>query len=121
MKISARGLAAAALACHALLIGVFGVTLARGLARGSFGSLAWIAAALPLIAAWPGLRRRNRTAEQWTAFLLVLYAGAASVEVVASAGGAPLAAIALFAALAELGILFALSRAPQLPLRADRE
>jgi len=69
-----------------------------------------VAAALPLVAAIPGLARRRRYTYQWLAFALVGFAGAASVEVVASLGRSPFAATVLLAALVELGLLFTLSR-----------
>ncbi len=79
-----------------------------------------IAAALPLAAAIPGLVRRRRYTYLWLAFALVGYAGAAAVEVVATSGGSPFAAIALLASLAELGLLFTLSRPARPRPRANR-
>jgi uncharacterized membrane protein len=79
------------------------------------------AAALPLVAAIPGLRRRRQYTYQWLAFVLVGYAGAASVEVVATSGGSPFATIALLAALVELGLLFTMSRASRSPPQSNHE
>src|SRR5690606_18570883 len=76
--------------------------------------------ALAIAAAIPGLVRRRRYTYLWLAFALVGYAGAAAVEVVATSGGSPFAAIALLASLAELGLLFTLSRPARPRPRANR-
>jgi uncharacterized membrane protein len=97
----------AALVVHGTLI--FAVAAAVGLEPGPRLAIAAVAA-LPLLLAVPGLVRGRRYTCQWLAVLLVLYAGAASVEVVAAAGQAHAAALALLAALAELGLVLALIR-----------
>lgn len=79
------------------------------------------AAALPLVAAVPGLRQRRRYTYQWLAFALVAYAGVAVVEVVATSGRSPFATLALLAALIELALLFTLNRARPSPPPANRE
>jgi uncharacterized membrane protein len=67
----------------------------------------------------PGLLRRRRAAYQWLAVGLVLYVGAASVEVVAASGQARAAALVLLAALVELGLLLALIRGVRPPRSAE--
>jgi uncharacterized membrane protein len=69
-----------------------------------------VAAVVPLVATLPGLAGGRRTVERWLALLLVVYVGAATVEVVATSGRAALASIALLAAVAELGLVLALIR-----------
>jgi uncharacterized membrane protein len=105
----------AALCCHAALVVAI---LGSAVRATSFGAAAATAlAAAPLMATLPGLLAGRRRAASWTALLTVIYAAAATVEIVARAGAAPFATGALLAALGELGLLFALSRRPQ----ADRE
>ena len=70
-------------------------------------------ALLPLAATLPGLIAGRRRIESWAALCTVVYAAAATGEIVASGGTAPFAAFALLAALCELGLLFVLSRRPQ--------
>ncbi len=112
---SRRVLVRAAWICHAALLAAvtFGV-LTSAWSTGVRLTLAAVAAA-PLLAAMPGLRRRHRYTYQWLAFALVAYAGAAAVEVIAAAGRAPFATLALLAALVELGLLFTLNRVPPSP------
>ncbi|MBN1237701.1 MAG: DUF2069 domain-containing protein [Gammaproteobacteria bacterium] len=69
-------------------------------------------AAAPLLLAVPGLRRRQRTTYQWMSVALVIYVGAAAVEVVATLGASVFSGIALFSALAELVLLLQLIREP---------
>lgn len=103
----------AVLACHAALILLLATaTLAGGITSYLLCAAAVIVAPL-LIAAYALLRRRN--AERWLAVLLVPYAGALSVEVVARAGGAPLLSAALLTSVLELGLLLALIRASRPP------
>jgi uncharacterized membrane protein len=102
-----RHLHRAALAVHGALVAA--VAGAVGLAPG-LRLAAAVAAAAPLLLAVPGLVRGRRATQQWLAVVLVLYAGAASVEVVAASGQARAAALALLAALIELGLLLALIR-----------
>lgn len=64
----------------------------------------------PLLVALPGLYEGRLYTYQWTALAMVLFAGAATVEVVATLGRAVLASVVLLAALVELGLLFMLSR-----------
>lgn len=103
-------LRATAVALHVLLIAALSAAMLWPFS-------AWrvlIAAALaaPLAAALRGLKNGNRGTQRWLAALLVPYIGGLCMEVVARAGAAPLLAIALLAAVAELGVLFALSRRP---------
>jgi uncharacterized membrane protein len=100
-----------ALGCHALL----GVTLAAAVVTANATparALAGMLILAPLLVTLPGLAHGRRTVEQWLAVLLVLYAGATSVEVIARAG-APLVSTALLAAVTELGVVLALIRRSQ--------
>jgi hypothetical protein len=65
----------------------------------------------------PGLLTARAATERWLAAALVPYIGGLCVEVIARGGADPLLAIALLAAVTELGLLLALSRRP----RAVRE
>lgn len=98
------------LAAHTLLL-IFTVAAVAGteLPTGWRAGLA-CAAAAPLALAFPGLLRGRRRTHSWAALLMVLFAGAAIVEVVASQGRAPLVSVVLFAALTELALLFLISR-----------
>jgi uncharacterized membrane protein len=114
--LEAHHLHRAALLVHtALLAAVAG---AVGLSPGPRLAVA-AAAAAPLLLAVPGLLRRRRAAYQWLAVGLVLYVGAASVEVVAASGQARAAALVLLAALVELGLLLALIRGVRPPRSAE--
>ena len=76
-------------------------------------ALRLVAAALlatPLLLTLRGLARESRACLQWLAVLLVAYIGGFCVEVVASAGRAPEANVALLAAVLELGLTLALIR-----------
>jgi uncharacterized membrane protein len=97
------------LGCHAALAVSMGV-VAFGAFQAPWRELAAVLASLPLVAALPGLIARRRRALSWLALLLVAYAGAAVVEVVASAGAHRAASLASLAAVAELGLLPMLSR-----------
>jgi hypothetical protein len=108
-----------ALACHAALALAAGA-LADSAAGGALAGAALAAvAAAPLVATLPGLARTPRM-RTWVALLLVLYTGATSVEVVASAGSAKLASVALLIAVLELAVLLALSRGSRAPPPAAR-
>lgn len=106
--------------CHGALLAAAAVGLLTSALPFPARAALAAAAALPLLLAVPGLQRRRRYTYQWLAFALVGYAGAAAVEVVATLGRSPFAAIALLAALIELGLLFMLNRA-RMPPRANRE
>jgi uncharacterized membrane-anchored protein len=71
-----------------------------------------VAAAIvaPLLIALHALVTRRRGAERWLAVLLVPYAGALCVEVVARAGAAPLLNAGLLISVLELGVLLAFIR-----------
>ena len=97
-----------ALACHSLLVVTIAAT-GLGDHPSAWRLLAAAVIVAPLLATLPGLARGQRQTERWLAVLLVLYAGATSVEVVARAG-APLVSTALLAAVAELGVLLVLIR-----------
>jgi uncharacterized membrane protein len=99
------------------LLGAHGVLLLFAVAAVATSSLAvgWraalaAAAAAPLGGGVPGLLRRRPSTYTWTALVMVLFAGAGVVEVVASLGRAPLVAIVLLAAVTELALLFVISR-----------
>jgi uncharacterized membrane protein len=98
------------IACHLTLIAALAAVL---LAAPTMPRLAFAAIVLaPLLLVLRGLAAGRRTTEQWLAVLLVVYIGGTSVEVVARSGSAPLLAIALLAAVLELGLLLALIRRP---------
>jgi len=98
-----------ALVCHvALILLLATATLAAGITP----LLLCVAAAVvaPLLIALYALATRRRGAERWLTVLLVPYAGALSVEVVARAGAAPWLSAGLLICVLELGVLLALSR-----------
>ena len=98
-----------ALACHvALILLLATATLAGGVTPVLLCAAAAIVA--PLLIALHALLTHRRNAERWLAVLLVPYAGALSVEVVARAGGAPLLSAGLLISVLELGVLLALIR-----------
>lgn len=118
---SRRNLVRAAWVCHATLIaavvlGVLGVSLPAAVRI-----VVAAAAAAPLLLAIPGLRRGSRYTFQWLALALVVYAGAAIVEVVASLGRSFASAVALLAALLEIALLYLLNRSTPAARRAMRE
>jgi uncharacterized membrane protein len=92
-----------------LLVAAVAAVAASGLPLAMRGALGAVVAA-PLAIAFPGLLRRRPSTYTWTALVMVLFAGAGVVEVVASLGRAPLVAVVLLAAVAELGLLFVVSR-----------
>ena len=77
--------------------------------------------AAPLLLAVPGLRHERRYTYQWMTVVLVIYVGAAAVEVVATLGSSVFSGIALFAALLELVLLLRLIREPARPPAAPPE
>jgi hypothetical protein len=96
------------LGCHVALI----VLLAAAALAGGVTTVALCAAAAivaPLLITLYALLRRRRGVERWLTVLLVPYAGALSVEVVARAGAALFSAALLIGVL-ELGLLLALIR-----------
>ncbi len=98
-----------ALACHvALLLLLAAAALAAGITPLTLCVAAAIVA--PLLITLHALATRRRGAEHWLAVLLVPYAGALSVEVVARAGDAPLLSAGLLISVLELGVLLALIR-----------
>jgi hypothetical protein len=97
------------LACHvALTLLIATATLATGVRPALLCAAAAFVA--PLLIALYALVTRRRSAEHWLTVLLVPYAGALSVEVVARAGAAPLFSAALLISVLELGVLLALIR-----------
>ena len=107
MSTGARRLVQAAAACHIVLLAAVGSGLAL---RGNGWIAAGAAAAVPLAVTLPGLIAGSARGANWAAFMTVIYAAAATVEMVARSGAAPFATAALLAALGELALLFALSR-----------
>ena len=98
-----------ALVCHvALILLLATATLAGGIAPVRLCAVAAIVT--PLLIALHALVTRRRNADRWLAVLLVPYAGALSVEVVARAGAAPLLSAGLLISVLELGVLLALIR-----------
>jgi len=103
-----------ALACHvALILLLATAALAGGITPASLSVAAAIIA--PLLITLRALLTRRRNAERWLTVLLVPYAGALSVEVVARAGAAPLLSAALLITVLELGLLLALIRLSRPP------
>jgi uncharacterized membrane protein len=94
---------------HALL--TCAVVASIGVATAAQVAIAAVLAA-PLALAIPGLLHRRRNTYQRLAVVLVLYAGAASVEVIATSGAGYAAALSLLAALTELALLLMLIRRP---------
>jgi hypothetical protein len=99
----------AAVACHCALLAAAVVTVAGG--RATLAALLGASlAAAPLLLTLRSLIDARPKALQWLAVLLVPYTGAAVVEVIASGGAKRAAAVALLAAVAELGTVLALIR-----------
>lgn len=118
---SGRSLLRAAWACHATLFAAVVLGVA-GSSLPAAGRIALaIGAAAPLVLAVPGLYRARRYTFQWLALALVVYAGAAIVEVVASLGRSVPASVALLAALLEIALLYLLNRSARAAPRARRE
>ena len=99
-------------ASHAALIVALLLAVATADMSGAARAVLAAVAALPLLLALPGLARRDRKTYQWLSVALVLYIGAALVEVVATLGASVFSGVALFAALLELVLLLALIREP---------
>ncbi|MEO8464269.1 MAG: hypothetical protein ABI640_02935 [Gammaproteobacteria bacterium] len=98
-----------ALACHAaLILLIAAAALAGGITLASLCVAAAIVA--PLLIALHALLTRRGGATRWTTVLLVPYAGALSVEVVARAGASPILSAGLLISVLELGLLLALIR-----------
>jgi hypothetical protein len=98
-----------ALVCHvALILLLAAATLAAGITPLLLCAAAAVVA--PLLIALHALVTRRRNAERWLTVLLVPYAGALSVEVVARAGAAPLLSAGLLISVLELGVQLALIR-----------
>lgn len=98
-----------ALVCHvALILLLATATLAAGMTPLLLCAAAAVVA--PLLIALYALATRRSGAERWLTVLLVPYAGALSVEVVAQAGAAPWLSAGLLISVLELGVLLALSR-----------
>jgi uncharacterized membrane protein len=113
MRTVTSALRTLAIVCHGTLsLSVCGLVL-RALPVSPAREIALAAAVLPLIVTAPGLVRGKRLVEQWVAVLLVAYAGASMVEVVANAGAMPFGSVALLASLLELGLVLALIRRPR--------
>jgi hypothetical protein len=105
-----RGAHALALGCHlALLTAVAGSILRTGLPRPWLEILLTLAS-LPLLLTFPAVARDRRPVYPWLSLALVCYAGAATVEVIATSGTAVLSTLVLLAALLELGLLLLLLR-----------
>lgn len=100
---------AVVLACHALLAVAVGALVYTAASSPLAGSVLALAAAAPLLATLHGLATSTRT-RPWVALLLVVYAGATSVEVVATSGAVTLASGALLAAVLELSVLLVVIR-----------
>jgi uncharacterized membrane protein len=97
------------LACHVLLALTVAALLYTAASSPLAGAVLALAAAAPLLATLRGVATSPRT-RQWVALLLVVYAGATSIEVVATSGAAVLASGALLTAVLELGALLVLIR-----------
>jgi uncharacterized membrane protein len=103
-------LLAPVLAFHAALIAAAALLALELFPSSPAREIAALLAVTPLLVALWGLLTRRRAAAPWLALLLVVYCGAASVEVVANAGAARAASAALLAAIAELGCLLVIIR-----------
>jgi uncharacterized membrane protein len=99
----------AAVCCHVVLATALAASVLAA-AVTPLRTVAAVALTLPLLLTVRGLVLGRRTTEQRLAVLLVLYVGGAAVEVVAHSGTAPLASIALLAAVLELGLTLVLIR-----------
>jgi hypothetical protein len=115
-----RPITGAVLACHAVLAAVTGALVYSGASARLAGIVLALLAVAPLLVTFRAIAT-TAAARPWLALLLVIYAGAASVEVVASLGAAHLASVALLAAALELGLLLVLIRRSPARPRAGRE
>ena len=107
---STTALRALAASCHAVLIAAVAALMLRAIDASPAREIALAAALLPLLLTLRGALGSRPRAAQWLSVLLVVYAGGAAVEVVASLGRAWPASIALLAALSELAVLLSLIR-----------
>lgn len=101
----------ALLVTHGVLLIAAGATvLGLGVSRTTEAVLLTVTL-VPLVVALPGIAARRRRTCQWLSVALVVYVGAACVEVIASRALAP--SLMLLAALMELGLLISsIRRAP---------
>lgn len=98
------------LVTHAVLILATAAGIAvAGLGLGGRAALLVVVLA-PLALGVPGLYAGRLYTYQWMALAMVLFAGGAVVEVVATLGRSVPAGLVLLAALLELAVLFVLSR-----------
>jgi ABC-type multidrug transport system permease subunit len=100
----------AVVGCHLLLIGALVAGVLPPLTLLRLGVVLLLAT--PLLLTLGGLIAARRATLQRLAVLLVAYIGGLCVEVVARSGDAPALAVALLAAVLELGLLLALIRRP---------
>ena len=98
----------ATIGCHLLLIAALVASLLPPVTALRLSSATLLA--LPLLLTLRGLAQGRRASLQRLAVLLVAYIGGFCVEVVARAGTAPSASVALIAAVLELGLTLALIR-----------
>ena len=101
-------LARATVGCHLLLIAALVACLLPPVT--ALRLAAAVLLALPLLLTLRGVAQGRRASLQRLAVLLVAYIGGFSVEVVARAGTAAPASVALIAAVLELGLILALIR-----------
>lgn len=106
---TAEALRRAALAAHAVLALAVAAAI-LGAAPSTVSAGVALLAVLPLAATFGGVRALRPRIVNAAALLMVIYAGGAAMEVIATSGTAPFAALALLASLGELALLFALSR-----------
>jgi hypothetical protein len=100
----------ATLACHVLLMAALAASIVA--TPTGLRVAAAVVLLLPLVLTLRGLSAGRRATERYLAVLLVAYIGGASVEVVATSGGARLLSAALLAGVLELGLLLTLIRRP---------
>jgi uncharacterized membrane protein len=97
---------------HGVLLSAAMLAVATADIVGAARAVLAVAAAAPLLLAVPGMRRRQRYTYQWLTVVLVIYVGAAAVEIVATLGASLFSGIVLLAALLELILLLGLIREP---------
>jgi len=105
-----RGLRLGLWLSHLCLMGTAGATAMTSVASPAAGAALLGVAALPLLAACPGLRAGSRYTYQWLTLLMVFYVGVAIVEVLAASSRASFASAMLAAASVELVLLLTLIR-----------
>jgi hypothetical protein len=98
----------AAVGCHLLLIATLAAAVVPPVTMLRLAAVAVLAT--PLLLTLGGLSAARRVTLQRLAVLLVAYIGGLCVEVVARSGDAPVLAVALLAAVLELGLVLALTR-----------